>query len=207
MRHGPAAVACLLAAGLGWGAASRAATTATPPANVTPRARAAAAPAAVTLRQVSFDEWQKVLAAERGHPVVVDLWATWCLPCLDRLPHLVALAQRYAPQGVRFLTLSLDDTTDEQALAFARRFLTEKRATFPNYLLDEPMGSSFDKLGIAGVPAVLVYDRNGKLARKLTTDDPNAQFTDDDVERAIRELVGPPGGSEGSERASRRRGR
>jgi len=53
----------------------------------------------------------------------------------------------------------------------------------------EKIPTAFEKLGLLGIPAVYVYDRGGKLVERLTADDPNAQFTDEDVERAIREQL------------------
>ncbi len=48
------------------------------------------------------------LAELRGHPAVVNFWATWCGPCKEEMPHLQRLADSYAAQGVRFVAVSLD---------------------------------------------------------------------------------------------------
>lgn len=54
------------------------------------------------------------LAELRGHPAVVNFWATWCGPCKEEMPHLQKLADSYAAQGVRFIAVSLD-AADTQA--------------------------------------------------------------------------------------------
>jgi hypothetical protein len=46
------------------------------------------------------------------------------------------------------------------------------------------------ELGLIGVPAVTIYDRSGKLTQKLTGDNPNRQFTEADVEAALRRMTG-----------------
>ena len=142
-----------------------------------------------TLLPVSFEAWEQELRSMEGQVVVVDMWATWCLPCIERFPHMVELANQYAERGVRFVSLCLDDRDDEDAIELAQRFLTEQRAEFPNFLMDEVVTRAFDKLDLLGIPAVFIYGPEGSLLHRLTGDDPNHQFTDADVEIAIEELL------------------
>lgn len=144
---------------------------------------------AVQLISVSVDEWHEEIEALRGEIVVSDMWATWCSPCLERFPHMVELARHYQGRGVRFVSTCLDDPGDEQAVAYARRFLEEQGATFPNYLITENIADSFEELDLMTLPAVYIYGRDGELAYRGTADDPNDQFTDQDVEDAIEELL------------------
>ena len=139
---------------------------------------------------VTHDEWQRELEAMRGRVVVVDNWATWCAPCIERFPAMVAMSTKWAPAGVTFVTLSLDDRDDPETAEKVKGFLAKQDARMPNYLMDEIIPDAFDKLGLLGIPAVFVYDESGKLTHRLTGDDPNEQFTEADVEEAVRELVG-----------------
>lgn len=141
------------------------------------------------MEPVGFDEFQRRLEALRGHVVVVDVWATWCAPCVERFPRMVEMERRYRDRGVRFVSLSVDNREDKQALQEARRFLQRQDAAFDNYLLNENILQAFDKLDILGIPAVLVYDRGGQRRYKLTGDDPNRQFTERDVEEAVKALL------------------
>lgn len=142
-----------------------------------------------TLEPVSFEGWQEELHSLQGQIVVVDMWATWCLPCIERFPHMVELATQFADQGVEFVSLCLDDRDDADAIELAREFLTEQRATFPNYLMDEVVTQAFEKLDLLGIPAVFIYGPDGVLRYRLTGDDPNNQYTDADVADAIEELL------------------
>jgi thiol-disulfide isomerase/thioredoxin len=132
---------------------------------------------------------ERRLAALRGRVVVVDVWATWCAPCLERFPRMVALDRRWRDRGVSFVSLSVDNREDRQAVDEARRFLVRVGAAFPNYLLDENVLRGLEMLDLSGIPAVLVYDREGRLRHKLTGDNPNRQFTDRDVEEAVKALL------------------
>ena len=49
----------------------------------------------VELVDVTVEEWREQLATLGGEIVVVDLWATWCIPCIERFPHMVELYHRY----------------------------------------------------------------------------------------------------------------
>src|SRR5262245_12201032 len=141
------------------------------------------------LRRIDFDEWNARLASYRPEIVVVDMWATWCSSCLTRFPKMVDMSRRYAPKGVRFVSLSLDDREDKRALATARAFLPKQQAPFDHYLMDERMDVAFDKLKLLGIPAVVIYGRDGAEAARLTGDNPNDQFDEHDVEAAIERLL------------------
>jgi thiol-disulfide isomerase/thioredoxin len=146
-------------------------------------------PRPVTFEPVTFDQWQRELASLKGEIVVVDLWATWCEPCIERFPHMVQLYNRYKDAGVTFVSISVDDREDKQALETARQFLRRQNATFRNYLMNENISQSFEKLDIEGVPDVFVYDPAGRRRYALNGNDPNRQFTEKDVDDAVATLV------------------
>lgn len=96
------------------------------------------------------------LAALRGHPVVVNVWASWCGPCRFEFPTLQRLSARYGKR-VAFIGIDSDDSEDA-----ARTFLSEKPVPYPSYSdpdkeIAESMGASF------GFPDTAFYDRQGEL--------------------------------------------
>src|SRR5262245_32791942 len=90
----------------------------------------------VTLKKVKYKELAKVVASHKGKVVVVDFWATYCVPCKRSFPHLVALHQKYQRRGLVVVSVSVDDVNDGKAVAAARAFLAQQKATMSNYLLD-----------------------------------------------------------------------
>lgn len=142
-----------------------------------------------SLVPITYENWKHRLEESKGAIVVVDFWATWCNPCLERFPQMVKLHDTYSSSCVRFISICLDDPSDREAVDAARRFLEEKNATFQNYLMDENVLDAFENLDLIGIPAVFIYDRIGNLKYRLTGDDPRNQFTDQDVEDAIKELI------------------
>jgi thiol-disulfide isomerase/thioredoxin len=144
---------------------------------------------AVRLEPIGFQQWQRQLHAMKGRVVVVDVWATWCVPCVERFPHMVSLYQRYKNRGVEFVSMSVDDREDKAAIERARQFLIRQKATFRNYLMNENIMQSFEKLGVQGIPDVMMYDRAGRLRYDLNGNDPNRQATLTDVEDRLARLA------------------
>jgi thiol-disulfide isomerase/thioredoxin len=145
----------------------------------------------VILSPITYAVWQDRLASYEPDIVVVDFWATWCTPCVERFPKIVELAERYEERGVRFVSMCMEDREDKAAVEGAQSFLVNKQATFDNFLLDEPLLEGFAHFELLGIPAVYVYDRDGKLKTRLTGDDPSRQFTEADIEAAIEALLAP----------------
>ena len=149
-----------------------------------------AKPETITLSPVTYSQWQQKLASYRGQVVVVDFWATWCAPCIERFPHMVRLQGKYGTTGkVRFVSMNLDDRDDSDAIRRAEEFLVKQKAAFDNFRMNEVTPDVFEKLNLLSIPAVMIYDEGGKLQHKLTGDDPNKQYTNEDVEAAIQQML------------------
>ena len=148
---------------------------------------------AVKLETVKYDAMVKQIAAKKAKLTVVDVWATWCGPCKENFPHLVAMSGKYQDKGIAFASASVDDTAKPKQVAEAKQFLETKKATFTNFLLDESMDDAFEKFDISAIPAVFMFGPDGKIVRRFTLDDPNHQFTYEEVETAVQEfLAGKP---------------
>jgi thiol-disulfide isomerase/thioredoxin len=144
----------------------------------------------VKLEKLTWSQFQRRLVNPNVKYTVVDAWSTTCGPCKENFPHVVEMHRKYAPKGLAIISLSLDDPSDKAAVTEAERFLKEKTAVFSNVLLDETFGDGFDKLNISGIPAVFIYGPDGKEVKRFTLDDPNNQFTYDEVEKAVVALLG-----------------
>lgn len=144
----------------------------------------------VKLEKVNFDEFLSRIAADKtAKYTMVDAWATWCGPCKENFPHVVEMHQKYGDKGLAVVSLSFDDPAVAKQVSDARQFLAEKKAVFTNFLLDEEQGVGFEKLDINSIPAVFLYGPGGKLVKRFTMDDPNHQFTYDEVEKTVVALL------------------
>ena len=112
--------------------------------------------------------FQKLVQANKGNIVLYDFWATWCAPCRAEMPQLVKLQRKHAPRGFKLVTISADDP--EQA-AEAARFIGQVGATRPAYRKDaksdEDFINSIDRAWSGALPAMFLYDRNGRRVRSF----------------------------------------
>lgn len=145
--------------------------------------------ASTSMQKIGFAEWDTILESQRGNITVVDFWASWCSPCIERFPHMVEMHHQYNNRGVRFISLNLDEMGDKESLDWCNDFLGQVGVVFPNYHLDENMSEAFEKLDLLSLPAVRIYATDGSEAYRLSGDNPYQQFTEKDVEQAVLELL------------------
>jgi thiol-disulfide isomerase/thioredoxin len=155
-----------------------------------PEAAVTAPDSKAVLTPITYADYRaKGVVKPEAKLTIVDAWATWCGPCKENFPHLVAMHKTYADKGLNVISLSLDDRNDAKALENARTFLTESGATFTNYLLDEDFDLAFEKLGVVQIPAVFLYGPDGKELRRFTLADADNQFTYAQVEEVVKLLL------------------
>ncbi len=103
------------------------------------------------------------LSEYAGKIVVLNFWATWCIPCREEMPLFVQLQNRYAQSGVQFIAASIDVSEDRQKVeAFAREF----HLNFPVWIDATIQQQASFGLGTA-VPATGIFDREGKLRFRI----------------------------------------
>ena len=96
------------------------------------------------------------VASLRGDVVLLNVWATWCIPCRKEIPELQALHESYSGRGLRVLGVSVDQAgADADVADFARAF----GMTYP--ILRDPDETISMLFAIPGVPASFLVDREG----------------------------------------------
>lgn len=113
-----------------------------------------------TLRDATGAETS--LAAFEGDVLVVNLWATWCAPCVEEMPTLGELQRRY--QGrLRVIPISVDREADR---ARAEQELSRLSGGALPFLIDTTRGVLFDAQAV-GMPLTIIYDREGRELARL----------------------------------------
>jgi thiol-disulfide isomerase/thioredoxin len=132
------------------------------------------------------------IAREKGHVVLVNFWATWCVPCREEFPALSRLQQRNATAGLRVVGISTDFASQKAAV---EKFLAERHPAFPNYRKktggdDQDFIDAVDSSWGGELPFSVLYDRSGKKVKSFSGKLPIAA-----AEREIRKLLAAPGTS------------
>ena len=124
------------------------------------------------LRDMNWEQVQAFVGEHKGKIVVVDVWSTSCEPCLHEFPHLVAMQQRHA-EDVVCISFDCDfigaknkpvDYYRERVL----KALTDLKAeTIINLMSTVAADELFQQMDLDSIPAVYVFDREGKLSKRF----------------------------------------
>ena len=110
--------------------------------------------------------------------MVLNFWATWCVPCREEYPDLVRLEKAYRDRGVSVLGVSIDLPKE---MPKVEKFLATSHPEFPNYIKkvggdDQDFIESVDKQWGGELPFTVVYGRDGRKAQVLSGKQSYASF-------------------------------
>jgi len=114
----------------------------------------------VTMENLEPDRAQVSLASLRGRPVVVNLWASWCVPCRKEMPALEAV-YRQGRGRVAFIGVNHEDDRDA-----ALKFVAKTGVTYPSGF--DPRGKVATAYGLVGLPTTLCISADGRLLGRRT---------------------------------------
>jgi len=117
----------------------------------------------------------------RGRVVLVNVWATWCLPCRAEMPLLEAMARRHGSAGFTLVGLSVDRGPESAV----REFLSERGIHYPVAIVRDDVVAAFG--GVQGYPTSFLIDRAGLV--RHTVIGPLAPAS---LELAVRRLLNAP---------------
>jgi len=133
-----------------------------------------------TVKLVKPEQYRsRVVAAKKGRVVLVNFWATWCEPCREEMPALVAAAKGFPSKDVAVALVSTDSlkkTPDVQKFLASQKVpfvCWQAKSTDPQRFID-----AVDKTWNGAVPYTLVYDRKGDLAARLAGPQTERSFSE-----------------------------
>lgn len=120
--------------------------------------------AAPEFRATTLDTPSRVrtLADYKGHPVLLNIWATWCAPCRAEMPSIERLQQTYGPKGLQVVAVSIDDPGTEAGI---REFARDMGLTFE--ILHDSTGRIQRAYETTGVPETVIIGRDGVIRKKI----------------------------------------
>jgi thiol-disulfide isomerase/thioredoxin len=124
------------------------------------------APSAIMQADIkNLDDTTYKLTDKKGKVVLVNLWATWCGPCIEEMPHLIEMHDKYKAKGFEVIGLNSDDETKEQIEAFAAK----QKLNYPLGWADGKLMNEFVKISrLNGIPQTLLINRDGQLTGVFT---------------------------------------
>jgi thiol-disulfide isomerase/thioredoxin len=122
----------------------------------------------VNIETIDTNGLKALITKQKDKPLLVNFWATWCIPCRDEFPDLVKIDGEFRPKSLDFVTVSLDDVGDIKTAV--PKFLAEMKANMPTYLLDvkdpEPAINAVDPKWQGDLPATFLYNEKGQVVFK-----------------------------------------
>jgi thiol-disulfide isomerase/thioredoxin len=127
------------------------------------------------------------LAQYKGQVVLVNFWATWCLPCRVEIPWMIEFQKKYSSRGFTILGVAMDEE-GRQAVA---PFLAKEKfdvagqkepMDYPILLGNDVIANQFG--GVLGLPTSMLYSRDGKKTKTIV-----GLVNHDDISKAIESLL------------------
>ena len=103
------------------------------------------------------------IADRKGQILLINMWATWCGPCLAEMPSFVKMKETYGPQGFEILGLDTDDESDT-LMADINKVIKEKNLNYPIVFSDTQTQVALLKISkFDGIPQSFLVDGDGNL--------------------------------------------
>jgi peroxiredoxin len=122
------------------------------------------------------------LSELRGQPVLINFWATWCIPCKQEMPAIDAAYQAHKDQGFTVLAIEIEEPADE-----VTQYVQDLKLTFTPLLDRDPR--VFDRYGVRAMPSSFFIDRQGKVSAVHF-----GPLTNQQLEDNLQAILAGPGG-------------
>jgi thiol-disulfide isomerase/thioredoxin len=118
------------------------------------------------------------LADYRGKVVLLDFWASWCVPCVASMPALQRLHDKYAARGFAVVGVAIDEKGAETVAPV----VTKKKVKYPVVLGDEATWTAY---GVKALPALFLVDREGQIVKRF-----GGATSQSTIAKEVRALLG-----------------
>ena len=121
------------------------------------------------------------LANYKGYVLVMDFFATWCIPCKESIPHMNTLNRKYSKQGLQILGVSVD----EGGVREVKNFIADRKIAYPVAIAGEDLQTEY---GLRSIPTIYVINKKGIVAEKFQGySDQTGRAMEDAIKRLLAE--------------------
>ena len=121
------------------------------------------------------------LANYKGYVLVVDFFATWCIPCKESIPHMNSLNRKFGKQGLQILGVSVDEGGEREV----KDFIAERKISYPVAVAGEDLQTEY---GLRSIPTIYVINKKGIVAEKYQGfSDQTGKAMEDAIKRLLAE--------------------
>ncbi len=139
------------------------------------------------LEKLDESKLKKLIRYRHGNALFINVWSTWCDPCVEEFPDIVRLSNEMKGKKIDFVGVSGDDFDDESSKVIP--FISKEKAHFKFYIAklegEDAFINAFDNQWGGGIPATFTYDAKGRLKAFLNGKQ-SYQNLKDAVEKALR---------------------
>ncbi len=116
----------------------------------------------IELKSVEPKDIKDLVAQNKGKVVVLNFFATWCVPCHKEFPDIVKLQSKYKAQGLQVIEVSMNDVTERDDM---QKFLNDQKPPFVVYIAantEDQFYKDVDARWDTALPMTMIFDRDGK---------------------------------------------
>lgn len=126
-------------------------------------------------KKLGLEQW-------KGRVLVLNIWATWCGPCVREIPSLDRLSTKVRDAGIDVIAVSQDKGGSEKARSFFEKNYVERLSPY-----SDPQGTLSQSFGVRGMPTTLILDSQGRVVARLEGE---AEWDSDPIVGSLRHLAG-----------------
>lgn len=141
----------------------------------------------IKVEPINKNQLSSLIEERNGKILLLNLWATWCIPCREEFPDLIKISNEYKNKNVEVIGISIDFPDEVKSKIIP--FLQKQKANFINYVNgfdnDEKLINLINEKWSGAIPSTAVYDSSGRQISFLEGKKSYKEFKDE-LEKALK---------------------
>lgn len=139
---------------------------------------------AQTVETIDKQKLRSLITERNNKPLLLNIWATWCKPCVEEFPDIIRMSREYKEIDVVAISADYPDEIEDKILPFLRTMKVPFKVYVADFADQDEFFSMFDDRWGGEIPATFIYDHNGKQTHFL-----KGKQTFADFKKAVEEVA------------------